>query len=266
MRRTTEQLHRAQHQRDRRDAQKRGTQPLLPARARPFRAEERLHAAAQRALGAGHARRAGPFAPAFGSEARHGVGIGAALLRRAAKVGFSVAGVFLTRAHLAPQQPHQRVEPVSRANHDQKGARTGDCPAVDVYKLVAEDGVERLIVVILAVEQQLLRADDHAHRPRQAGQHAHFPRWEGVGGIAVQHAAVHGAADARQRLLDRLARRTALTPHAPMHAHDGGDLPEKAEDEARQPHPRHDLQRPGPPRRRQFPQAAGAARAPGRRG
>ena len=229
-------------------------QRLLPPAQRRLRAKERLHAAAQRRLAAGHVRRAKGLAPPGRGQGSHGGGVGAALLHRAAKVSLAVAGIFLAHARLAAQQPHRRHEPEKRPQREPRQAPHGGISAVDVYQLVAEDGVERFIVVVLAVEQQQAHAEYQTHRPGKAGHHHHLARAVFVG-LFAEYAVLEGTADIHQRPLDALRRRVALLVHAPPEAQQARHLPEQAEDEADQPDPSEHLQRPRPPPRRQFPQA-----------
>ena len=130
----------------------------------------------------------------------------------------------------------------------------GDVSAAGMHQLVAEDGVQRRIVVVLAVEQQAFGPEDDAHRPRQPRQHAHV-RQVRFERLSPEDAALQRAPGVFQRLLYARAHRAALAPHAQPQKQHARQPPQQHGGHARQPDPAEHLQRPRPPRRRQFPQA-----------
>ena len=134
-------------------------------------------AAEQAAVAAGHLRHAGQKGAPAGGHFRKCAGVGGAAFVAAAPVGVGIAG----------RAPFPRAGSGATARAGIPPTENGDAIRIapqpqaawhDVGKLMAEDGVQRFLVVVLAVEQQAFaavavaeeaRGIHEAHRAGQAG-------------------------------------------------------------------------------------------------
>ena len=171
-------------------------------------------------------RRAGQKGALAGGEVGQGAGVGGAALPAAAEGGAIVANQLDFFAQAAAQKPRAGVKPAENRQQifvPPKHRAAG----VDVGKLVAEDGIQGLVVIVLFIQQQALSARaaaHHRHWPAQAVRHICF-----VVGVhrnfAIEAHAVAGAFV--QHLIAAQGSR-GLHLQFRVFENQGGALPERA--------------------------------------